>query len=111
MLILDPPVPVAGHPVELLELQPGEDKGGIVAYRWRVKLRIIVPDKGAIEAYVRYAEDRRIMLEAYPPDPEATRLLLVSRGRGDHSLACSNPLAETIERVLRDVHPPPDAAA
>lgn len=111
MFFLDPPVPVAGHPVELLEIHPGPRSAGITAYVWRVKVRVVLPDRPAVEAHVRYAEDRRIMFEKFPEDVDALRVLLVSRGRCDHTLASSNPLAETIEDVIKASVPPPSDSA
>lgn len=93
-VVLNPPKAVAGHPIEILEIERDPE-----SFIWLIALRIFTSDR-AIECRQRYDKDKRVTIDTIPESDEAYRLLLASRGP-DQPLDSPNPLAEAIEAIIR----------
>ena len=88
-MTFNPPKPVSGFPVELLELDHGESA------IWLVRLRISMPSS-AVECRLRYDAGKRITIDL-PEEEVAREVLLAVRGE---SPARGNPLSDAIESLL-----------
>ncbi len=88
-IVFDPPKPVSGFPIELLELNYGESA------IWLVRLRISTTDS-SLDYQLRYDVGKGITIDL--PEEEAARDALLSV-RGERP-ALGNPLSKAIEAAL-----------
>jgi hypothetical protein len=91
-MFLDPNRKVEGHPIEILEVSPAPSE----SFQCNAKLRIVIDGRRAIETSVYLAKDRAVVIARVPPDPQAFRILVASRGSVHDG---RSPLADAIERL------------
>jgi hypothetical protein len=88
----DPPKPVEGHPIELVELNYGRD-----SYIWLITLRFTCLDP-PVEWQLRYDVSTCITIDL-PTQTSARQAMLDIRGQSPWE---GNPLSELIDASLPD---------